>query len=136
MKKFCRCFRLKLGSPAAAWAAWHEITLESFAYCRRISPRAQIFGDAESYALICARARNREKSIENEFARLLNLEHRDLVPSLAHAYLADWSTALDQILNELQFGREAEADAVMARAQSTLSWRWERINAELSNGNG
>jgi hypothetical protein len=136
MDKFFYRFLLNPASFASAWTAWREITIDSFAYCRTISPRAQIFGDAERYALICARARNRKIKIEREFARLLNLEPRDSLPPPAHAYLADWSAALGRMLNELQFGREAEADAVMVRALSTLAWRWERVNAELSNGNG
>lgn len=130
-KIFC-WLRQPTESSASAWHAWHQTAIESFTYCRKNSAQALVFGEAEQFALLCGRARHREQQIVNELASLLESRREASLHSAAHAYLDEWSSALCELLEELQFGRALDADAVILRAQSALWRRWAKLEAEVA----
>lgn len=131
MNRTFRRLRQPTESSASAWRAWHQTAIESFAYCRKNSAQALVFGEAEQFALLCGRARRREQRIVNELASLLESRREASLHSAAYAYFDEWSSALCQLLEELQFGRALDADTVMLCAQSALWRRWAKLEAEV-----
>lgn len=86
----------------------------------------------QSDTRFCARSRSRKDWIEKELARLLGSDDRASLHSSAQAYVTEWRSAPGQMLEALQFGREAEADALILRTHSALKWRWSDLEAEVA----